>query len=238
MNGWSKDRVRERVVEETKAFLPVFLYVWILLAVLGLHKSLVLSQAHIFERQGFAVVKALAFAKVLFLAEKTPLGRILAERPLIWPVLAKSALFGMVLLVIDLIEEWLIAKFLPSHAGADALDVGDISILLSTLGVMTAALIPFFGLRELSRVIGDAEMMKLFFKERSNYLAIPEAPREPETDDEASAAETPEDGQYYYVGGQYYYYADGQYYAYESATGELHPLPPGAVPPGAGDSGL
>lgn len=213
-------RLKEMAVEETKEFLPVFFYVWFLLAIFGLHKSLILSQAHIVERQGFALAKALAFSKVLFLAEKTPLGRLMADRPLVWPVLAKSAIFGLVLLVIDIAEEALIIKFLPSHAGADRLDFSNINVLFSTLGLMSAALIPFFGLRELGKVFGEAEMMKLFFKERGNYQTIRDAGPEPALAEMWENPDAPREGQYYYADGQYYYYSNGQYHPCEPPAGD------------------
>ncbi len=226
MSESRKQRLKEVAVEETKAFTPVFLYIWILLGVFSLHKSLILSQEHIIERQGFEVLKALAFAKVLFLAEKTPLGRILADRPLVWPVLAKSAVFGVVLLVIEIIEELLIARFLPSHASAaDHPDFSNFSILATTLGLMTAALIPFFGLRELGKVFGESEMLKLFFKDRHSRIAILDAGPEPQTADDAAEAEAPQEGQYYFADGQYYYYSGGQYHLY---------APPDDAPPRAG----
>lgn len=223
-------RLKEVAVEETREFLPVFFYIWILLGVLGLHRSIILSQAHIVEQQGFAFIKALALAKVVFIAEKTPLGRILADRPLIWPVLAKSAIFGVVLLIFDVLEELLLVKFLPSHAGEADFDPRNIKILLSTLALTMAALIPFFGLRELGRVIGESEMMKLFFRERQHFTAISDAGADPLVDepyqarqayeaDTVAEAEGPQEGQYYLVDGHYYYFSGGEYHLYTGAEG-------------------
>ncbi|PPD42502.1 MAG: hypothetical protein CTY15_12150 [Methylocystis sp.] len=209
MNEPRAKRLKEVAVEEVKAYVPVFLYVWILLAVLNLHKELILSQAHIFERQGFAIVKALAFSKVLFLADKTPLGRILGDRPLVWPVLAKAAIFGVILLAIDILEELAFAKFFPSHPGAEELDFRNLKILFSTLALTIAALIPFFGLRELSSVLGEAQMMKLFFKERSDFVPIQDAGPE-QAEEQAGYVE----GQYYLLDGQYYYFAEGRLHPY------------------------
>lgn len=216
MNESRAGRLKEVAIEETKAFLPVFLYIWILLAVFGLHRSLILSQAHIVERQGFAIAKALAFAKVLFLAEKTPLGRIFSDRPLIWPVLAESAIFSVVLLVIDIIEEALIAKFLPSHIGVDRIEFSNPVVLSTLFALMFAALIPFFGLRELGKVFGEAAMYKLFFKDRSESIPGHDAALEPRTGEHTGYVE----GQYYLLDGQYYYFAEGRLHLYEAAEAD------------------
>jgi hypothetical protein len=37
------------------------------------------------------------------------------------------------------------------------------------------ALIPFFGIRELSKVIGETQMQKLFFRSRTTFKLVPEA---------------------------------------------------------------
>lgn len=175
MAGEPKKSLAKKAEEEARAFLPVFLYVWFLLAVLGVHKSIVLSQEHIIQHQGFAVAKALAFSKMLFVWNEWGLGRQLDHKPLIAPVLFKSALFGVLLIGMDILEQALMERFWPAHAAADAVDLSNWRMLLS-LGVVTfAALIPFFGFREFAKVVGEAEMHKLLFVRRERLAPIAEA---------------------------------------------------------------
>lgn len=179
--------LREKAVAEARAFFVVFIYVWFLLAIFGLHKWIVLSDANIVPHQGMAVVKAVAFAKIMFVAEKMRLGERFAEKPLIWPVLLKSAIFAALLIVMDILEQAFIHRFWPG-AGANSGDV-DLGNLQTTLviGVVTfAALIPFFALRELSRVLGEAQLYELFFVRRQVFVSAPEAtsPQAPKDLDE------------------------------------------------------
>ncbi|MGD9659488.1 MAG: hypothetical protein AB7U61_17915 [Methylocystis sp.] len=170
MSAPPKKDIKTRVAKEAKDFLPVFLYLWFLLAVLGVYKSIVLSQAHIVEHQGFAVAKALAFAKVLFVANKFGVWRVFDKMPLVVPILAKSFLFGVLLIDMDMIEQALLEHFWPSHADHDGLDLGNLSTLISVALVTFSALIPFFGYREFSKLIGEEEMHKVVFVRRESFV--------------------------------------------------------------------
>lgn len=150
---------------------------WFLLAVLGVHKSIVLSQAHIVQHQGFAVAKALAFAKVLFVANKFGVWRVFDKMPLIAPILAKSLLFGVLLIDMDLIEQALLEHFWPSHADHDGVNLYNLRILLSVGLVTFAALIPFFGYREFAKLIGEKELRKVLFLRRETFVPQRDAER-------------------------------------------------------------
>ncbi|MBM3551542.1 MAG: hypothetical protein FJX45_07160 [Alphaproteobacteria bacterium] len=177
MSAQAKKGVKEIVEEEAKAFLPVFLYVWFLLAVLGVHKSIVLSQAHLVQHQGFAVVKALAFAKVLFIANKFGVWRVFDKMPLITPILVKSLLFGLLLIVMDIVEQALLEHFWPSHVDHDGIDLNNLRTLLSVGLVSFAALIPFFGYREFAKLVGDRELLNVLFVRREFFVPRREAER-------------------------------------------------------------
>lgn len=175
MSAHAKKSLTRTIEEEAKAFLPVFLYVWFLLAVLGVHKSIVLSQAHIVQHQGFAVLKALAFAKVLFIANKFGVWRVFDKMPLIAPILAKAVLFGVLLIDMDLIEQALLERFWPAHADHDGVNLDNLRTLLSVGLVSFAALIPFFGYREFAKLIGESEMQKVVFVRRETFVPRREA---------------------------------------------------------------
>jgi hypothetical protein len=170
MSEQTKKGLKDKVQEEARAFFPVFLYVWFLLAVLGVHKSIVLSQAHIVQHQGFAVAKALAFAKVLFIANKFGVWRVFDTMPLIVPILVKSFLFGVLLIDMDILEQALLEHFWPAHANHDGVNLYDLRTLLSVALVTFAALIPFFGYREFAKLVGEEELRKALFVRRENFV--------------------------------------------------------------------
>lgn len=170
--------VKERIVAEATQFLIVFAYVWALLAIFGLHKSLVLSEVHIVERQGLIVLKALAFAKIIFVAEEMKLGENFDARPLIWPMLLKSALFSVLLIGFDMPEQAIVDHFWPRVAAAnsDEMKLDHLHTELLAAALSFAALVPFFGMRELSKVIGEGRMYELMFLRRRRFEPVPDPP--------------------------------------------------------------
>jgi hypothetical protein len=183
-----KPSLRQRAEREARDFFIVFAYVWFLLAILSLHKSIVLSDAHIVQHQGLTFVKALAFAKIMFIAERWRFGEIFGDKPLIWPVLFKSGAFAALLLVMDMAEKALIEKFWPSIAarGGDDLAAASAQMILSAGIVAFAALIPFFGLGELSKALGERPLRELFFEKRIRFVPEPEQGASPQKEPLAS----------------------------------------------------
>lgn len=158
--------LKERAFTEFKRFVAIFLYLWVVFGLLSIHKSLVLSQQHLdYEEHTFAIINAFVFAKVLLVGEEVRLGRRFENKPLIYPILYKSFVFSVVLLSFHIIESaavgvWhghTIAESLPPLFGwspKGLLAVGFASFVL---------LLPFFGFREIARVMGRREMRILLF---------------------------------------------------------------------------
>ena len=71
----------------------------------------------------------------------------------------------------SLIEKAIEHKFFP-HAGgqADEIDLMSFQMIFCAGLVMFVALIPFFGMRELGKVLGASNMYKLFFLQRMKFL--------------------------------------------------------------------
>jgi hypothetical protein len=165
--------VRDRVLSGARKFFVVFAYIWLLFAIFGLHKSIILSGEHIVYHQGFAILKALAFAKIVFIAEELNLGSRFEDRPLIWPILFKSVLFSVLLIGFDLLEKAAVDKFWPSAARGDGdIDLHNFHVLLSTGTLAFVALIPFFGLRELAKVMGEAPLHEVLFRNRMKFVPV------------------------------------------------------------------
>jgi hypothetical protein len=53
MSSETLNRVKQRGLEEGKRFFWIFLYLWALLGLFSVHKSLVLNEQHLFYHQGF-----------------------------------------------------------------------------------------------------------------------------------------------------------------------------------------
>jgi hypothetical protein len=163
--------LKERAYDEFKRFIVIFLYLWVVFGLLSIHKSLVLSQSHLdYPEHAFAIINALVFAKVLLVGEHFNLGTRFKDKPLLYPILHKCLVFTVVLLCFHIVESVLvgvwhgntIADSFPSIFG------GNLKGILSVGVVCFVVLLPFFGFREIGRVIGSREMWNLIFTRRGS----------------------------------------------------------------------
>jgi hypothetical protein len=161
-----KHDLKKRVLEEANKFLVITLYIWAILALVDLHRTIVLEQRHIdYQDQGFDIVNALILAKVVLTAEYLHLGTRFRAYRLIYSVLYKSVIFAAVLVCFHIIEgvavAWLRARPL-SESLAD-FGRGDLKGIASVAALVAVAFIPFFMFREAARVIGGDHLWQLFF---------------------------------------------------------------------------
>ena len=158
--------LKERAFEEFKRFVAIFVYLWVVFGLLSIHKSLVLSQLHLdYEEHAFAIINAFVFAKVLLVGEELHLGRRFQNRPLIYPVLYKCLVFSVVLIFFHAIESIAVGMW---HGNTLAASIPPLlgwnpKGLLAVGFSCFVLLIPFFGFREMARVLGRREMRNLLF---------------------------------------------------------------------------
>jgi hypothetical protein len=164
-------RIKESSVAEGKKLFWIFAYLWLLLGLFSVHKSIVLNQPNLIYHQGFAVINAALLAKVILVAEMLHVADNLNNRPLIYPIIFKSAIYSIILVSFYIIEETLIGMWLGKTAMESVPDVGGGSLKGSlVVGLMMfVVLIPFFALKELSRDLGDDRFYELFFVRRGTH---------------------------------------------------------------------
>ena len=165
--------LKERAFTEFRRFVAIFLYLWVVFGLLSIHKSLVLSQRHLdYKEHTFAIINAFIFAKVLLVGEQVHLGRRFENKPLIYPILHKSLVFSVVLICFHVIESvavgvWhgsTMADSIPPMLGWNPKGLLAVGFSCFVL------LLPFFGFREIARVMGREEMRTLLFgKKRSSW---------------------------------------------------------------------
>lgn len=164
-----KHTLKEKASIEFRRFLVIFFYLWVVFGLLSVHKSIVLSQHHLdTEEHAFAFINAFVFAKVLLVGEQLNLGSRFKDRPLIYPILYKSLVFSLVLIAFHVVESvavglWhghTVAESLPPMIGWDPRG------LLAVGAMCFVLLLPFFGFREIARVIGREELRALILKPR------------------------------------------------------------------------
>ena len=115
-----------------------------------------------------AVIEALILAKVIMIGAVLRLGRGLEGKPLIYPTLYKTVVFTLFVGVFTALEYavkglWTGTGFMGGIA--DFLGKGH-ELLANSL-VVFVAFIPFFGVKELGRVLGEEKIRALFFRRRN-----------------------------------------------------------------------
>jgi hypothetical protein len=162
--------LKAKAAEEFRRFIILFFYLWILFGVFVINQGIVLRQHGIdFAMQGVAFINALVFAKVMMLFEIFDPGRWLRKRPLIYPILYETLLLTVLFLVAHVLEKTIegllrgktIADSLPAIGG------GGLTGLLSMTAILFIALIPFFGLRNLSLAMGEGRLWAVIFEQPS-----------------------------------------------------------------------
>ena len=135
-----------------------------------LNQGVVLREHGInFAMQGFAFFNALVFAKVMMLFEVFDPGRWLRKRPLIYPILYETLLLTVLFLVAHVIEKTIeglirgktLTESMPLLTG------GGLPGFLSITVILFIALIPFFGLRNLSLAMGEGRLYAMIFEKPS-----------------------------------------------------------------------
>jgi hypothetical protein len=158
--------LKAKAAEEFRRFLVLFLYLWVLFGVFVLNQGIVLREHGLnFTMQGFAFINALVFAKVMMAFEMLDPGRWLRRRPLIYPILYETVLLMVLFIVVHVLEKTIeglihgkrIVESLPSIGG------GGLAGLLSASVIMFVALVPFFGLRNLSLAMGEGRLQAMLF---------------------------------------------------------------------------
>jgi hypothetical protein len=168
--------LKARAAEEFRRFLILFLYLWLLFGLFVLNQGIVLREQHVnFIMQGFAVINALIFAKVMMVFEMFDPGGWLRKRPLIYPILFETLLLTVLFLVVHILEKTIeglihgnpVMESLPGIGG------GGLAGLLSASVIMFVALLPFFGLRNLSLAMGRGRLRTMLFGPADSPSNVP-----------------------------------------------------------------
>ncbi len=162
-------RLREKLFGELRTFWGNVLYITVFFSIFNDYRRLILAHYNInYEFYGISFIKALVLGKIILIAEHLHLGEGLEKRPLIYPTLYKTALFTLSVAILSIIEA--IIRALLKNKGI--IDVPDVFIKCFTYEWIAEMLtvfilfIPFFGIKELAKVLGKGKIKELFFHKR------------------------------------------------------------------------
>lgn len=165
--------LKQKAYHELKEFFGIALYLWVILALFQLYRSVLLEEEHIsfVAHQWFAVINALALGKVLLIAKALHLGDWADDWPLIYPTLLKSALFTIVLACFKILEDAGLGMYRGKSFQQSIADLGGGTLngILCVSLILFVTLIPFFVITELQGVLGEGKLMQLFFRSRSSF---------------------------------------------------------------------
>jgi hypothetical protein len=167
--GPSKVSIGARVTNELREFAVIAAYLYVCFTALAYLKATIL-QAHgiPFAPFGFAAVKALICAKFVLVGRALHIGERLKSMPLIWPTLHKSLTFLALLIVLNVLEEVIVGLIHHRTVAESLAEIGGGTLdqLIATSIIVLLILIPFFAFRALGEVIGERNLVRIFFAPR------------------------------------------------------------------------
>ncbi len=182
-----KHALKQKAIVEAKEFSVIVGYLWILFSLFTLHTWMILREHNLAATLGFKVgvnlINAVMLGKVILVAQAFGLGEHLRNRPLIYLVVYKSAVFSVILVCFHIVEEMLVGMFhgktiaqsIPKMGG------GGLEGILLIGVIIFIVLIPFFALGEIGRVVGEGELKSLIFGRGRKAGAV--QPRAQQPDD-------------------------------------------------------
>lgn len=157
----------QRVLNEAKRLVVIFLYLWVIFGLFVLDERIILRQRGLAFtlKDGFAIINALALAKVMLVAEDMNLVRWVRSRPLIYPILLESILLAISLLFFNIIEHLSMGLLKRKTLAASVPDIGGGGLVgvVCVVVISFVALIPFIGFRHVRRELGPGRFDAMLF---------------------------------------------------------------------------
>lgn len=170
-----KKGLKERAVSELEKYAVITVYLWLLFGLFGLHRELLQGHGISLWQQGFAIINALVFGKVILIGEALKVGKRQERRPLAWSVLYKSLIFAILLVAFHLLEEAIRAWFESRPLSTVVTESGgSLAGIAAYAAIFFVVLIPFFAYEEVARVLGGRTLWDLFFRPHLNRVRLVE----------------------------------------------------------------
>lgn len=166
-----KARVKERLVQETKDYLMLFVYLAAFLGSFTIYKRLVLQEHHLsYYHYGYSLIEAAILAKVILLGDWLGLGRARPRGPLILAVLRQTFLCSLLVIAFSFLEK-ILDGLLHGHDlawGLELITSMKKQEVLANFLVLYVTLTPLFAVRQLEKVLGPGRLVALFFKGKAD----------------------------------------------------------------------
>lgn len=154
---------KQRAARELKDYAIISAYLAVLFCAISTYTALLLRKYDVDTwNYALALINALVIGKVILIGEMVRLGRRTETLPLYQAVLLKSFLFGLLIFLFHLIEEF-VKRLIHHQPAGTVLHNLDYEELLARTIIVLCALVPLFAFRELARVLGKEKLHSLLF---------------------------------------------------------------------------
>ena len=165
----------EKAKHEFIEIAIVFAYLAFVFCALATYSMLLLEKYEIvYFAYGAALLNAFIITKVILIGEAMRFGKKHEGKALVYSVIYKAFLYGVLVFAFHLIEET-VKLLIHGRTFASAFQELRLDDILARSVVIFGTFIPFFGFRELGRVIGPEKMRDLFCKSDAAKARTPEA---------------------------------------------------------------
>jgi hypothetical protein len=175
MAEFTSRKVAQKAVSEFKELVALALYLYVCIGAVVLFKYATLQQVGIgFEAWGIAAVKSLLLAKFMLVGRAMRLGKRLEDQPLIWPTLYHAFTFLILLLILTTFEELFVGLLHHRPVVESLAHVVGSTVLqgLSVCFILFLILVPYSAFISLGEVLGEREVVRLFFISRTSGPAV------------------------------------------------------------------
>ena len=166
--------LKEKAVEELKAFWIIALYLALFLGSFTFYRRLILKEFGVaYLHYGFALVQALIIAKLILIGQAFGLAKRFERGPLILSVIYKSVLFGVFVLLFSILEHFVEGLFHKEDLTSIVHHLTDKGMyeISARVIMLIVAFVPFFGFWEIGRVLGSSKLSALFFSRQSQTFS-------------------------------------------------------------------
>jgi len=163
-------RWKQKLLHEMNEYWINFVYLAVVFFSFTSYRRLILAEYQVsYLHYGIAVIEAAVLAKIILIGEAARIGRRLEDKPLILPTLYKTIVFAIWVAAFKVLE-YFTGGLLRGEGLAggfhELVSKGGYEILANAL-VMISALVPFFAIKELGRILGREKLQALFFRRRA-----------------------------------------------------------------------
>jgi hypothetical protein len=164
------ERLAKKIGHELIEYGVNVAYLTLVFTTITVYRRLLLATYDIvYADYWIPLIEAVILGKVISIGGLFHLGRSLESKPLIYPTIYKTVAFTLLVVVFKLAEHAVVGLVTGEGlaAGIAEFTAQGWEVTLANGIVLCVALIPFFAMKELGRVLGRAEIARLFFGRRN-----------------------------------------------------------------------